>query len=62
MSVIMCQCPVCREAAELARRDREEHAMVLAALAYVSDRYRLDDTDALRHIRLHGAVGTGVMQ
>lgn len=62
MAVLVCQCPVCREAAELTRLDREERAMLLAAIAYVADRYRLDDTDALRHIRLHGAAGTGVMQ
>jgi hypothetical protein len=46
----------------LARRDREEREMLLVALAYVSDRYCLDDTDALQHVRLHGAAGTGVMQ
>lgn len=62
MAALMCQCPVCREAAEIARRDREEREMLLVALAYVSDRYRLDDTDALQHVRLHGAAGTGVMQ
>lgn len=62
MAAIMCQCPVCQEAEELALLNREDRAMLVAALAYVADRYRLDDTDALQHIRLHGAAGTGVMQ
>jgi hypothetical protein len=58
MAVIVCQCPVCREAAEA----REEREMTLFALAWVAERYRLDDRDAALHLRLHAINGTGVMQ
>jgi hypothetical protein len=62
MAVILCQCPVCREAAEAARLDREERAMLLAAIAWVAERYRLDDRDAARYLRLHAINGPGMAQ
>lgn len=62
MAAILCQCPVCREAEELARRDRDDREMTAIAIAWVADRYRLDDADALRHVRLHGINGTGMIQ
>jgi hypothetical protein len=62
MAAILCQCPVCREAAELARLDRDDMEMTRIAIAWVADRYQLDDTDALLHLRLHAINGTGVIQ
>jgi hypothetical protein len=57
----MCDCPTCRRKMA-ARRDREDVEMTAIAVAYVADRYRLDDAEAMQHIRLHGINGTGVMQ
>jgi hypothetical protein len=62
----MCDCPTClhrRKMALLAERlAREDVEMTAIAVAYVADRYRLDDAEAMQHIRLHGINGTGVMQ
>lgn len=58
----MCDCRTCREAEESARRDREDFEMIRVAVAYVADRYRLDDAEAMQHIRLHGIIGPGVIQ
>jgi hypothetical protein len=57
-----CLCPTCLEAAEQEIRDRQDFEMTRVAIAYVADRYRLDDTEAMQHIRLHGINGTGVVQ
>jgi hypothetical protein len=58
----MCQCPVCREAAENARLERESREMTLVAIAWIAEHHGLDDRDAWRHLRLHAFDGTGVMQ
>lgn len=58
----MCNCPICQEAAEAEQRYRDDMEMTAIAVAYVADRYRLDDADAMQHIRLHGINGTGVIQ
>jgi hypothetical protein len=46
--------------AEEIRRERAE--MWATAIAFVAERYRLDDADALRHVRLHAINGPGVSQ
>lgn len=60
----MCQCLQCRVFARIEadedRRIRRE--MWAAAVAYVAQRYRLDDYDALRHVRLHAINGPGMTQ
>lgn len=60
----MCQCFRCQVLAEIdAEADRREiAAMWSIATAHVAERYRLNDADALRHVRLHAINGTGVIQ
>jgi hypothetical protein len=60
----MCQCFQCRVFAEIEAEEvrRERAAMWATAIAYVAERYRLDDADALRHVRLHAINGPGVSQ
>ena len=45
--------------AEEIRRERAE--MWATAIAFVAERYRLDDADALRHVRLHAINGPAVI-
>jgi hypothetical protein len=58
----MCRDSQGREETPDAEILRERAAMWAAALAYVSERYRLDDADALRHVRLHAINGPGMTQ
>jgi hypothetical protein len=58
----MCQCPTCREAAEAAQRDRDDAEMTRFAVAWIAERYGLDDTDAALHLHRHAINGTGVIQ
>lgn len=60
----MCQCLQCRVFArvEAEEAERVRREMWAAAVAHVAQRYRLDDADALRHVRLHAINGTAVMQ
>jgi hypothetical protein len=60
----MCQCFRCQVLAEIDAEEirREVAAMWATAIAYVAERYRLDDADALRHVRLHAINGPGVSQ
>ena len=46
--------------AEQIRRNRAE--MWATAIAHVAERYRLDDADATRHVRLHAINGPGMTQ
>jgi hypothetical protein len=62
----MCDCPTClhrrKMAARAERLAREDFEMTAIAVAYAAERYRLDDADAARHVRLHAINGPGVMQ
>jgi hypothetical protein len=62
----MCDCPTClhRQAmrARAARIARDDAEMTRFAVAWIAERYRLDDTDAARHLRRHAINGTGVIQ
>lgn len=60
----MCDCPTClhRQAMALRAERRDDAEMTRVAIAWVAERYRLDDADALRHVRLHGINGTGMIQ
>jgi hypothetical protein len=49
-------------AARAERLAREDFEMTAIAVAYAAERYRLDDADAARHVRLHAINGPGVMQ
>jgi hypothetical protein len=57
-----CLCPDCREEISAAESLRERAAMWATAIAYVAERYLLDDADALRHVRLHAINGPGITQ
>jgi hypothetical protein len=58
----MCQCcqAFAKIEAEQIRRSRAE--MWAIAIAHVAERYRLDDTDATRHVRLHAINGPEMTQ
>jgi hypothetical protein len=60
----MCMCFRCQVLAEIDAEEirREVAAMWATAIAFVAERYRLDDADALRHVRLHAINGPGVSQ
>lgn len=62
----MCDCPTCRHrqamAERAARLARDELEMTVVALAWVAERYGLDDTDAMAHLRAHAIYGTGAIQ
>lgn len=45
-----------------ARLARDELEMTVVALAWVAERYGLDDTDAMAHLRAHAIYGTGAIQ
>jgi hypothetical protein len=68
----MCRCPRCRVFAEIDAEAVQREIAALSdqaalgrwaiAIAHVAERYRLDDADAARHVRLHAINGTGVVQ
>lgn len=61
-SLALCDCPICQEAAAEATRAEEDRRMTLFAVAWVAERYGLDDTGAVRHLQRHAIDGTGVLQ
>lgn len=60
----MCQCLQCRVFARIEAEEVERIRMEMwfTAIAYVAERYRLDDYDAARHVRLHAINGSGMTQ
>jgi hypothetical protein len=48
--------------AAVAMLDAEERSFLATAVCHVSSSHRLDDADALAHVRVHGAPQPGRMQ